>query len=80
MLGFEEKQIPHGTRLAAEKVDAARPKVAGSLYRLGHSAPDAEAHAVLFHTFVFGQSMLFLAAKPSRRADLAAAFLQIEQE
>jgi AcrR family transcriptional regulator len=70
---------------AAEKVDAARLKVVGSLYRkLGLSAPDADARAVLFYTFLFGQSMLFLGETPRRRANLVAAsarfLLEIEQE
>ena len=59
---------------AAAKVDAARLKVAGSLYRnLGLSAPDADARAVLLYTFLFGQSMLFLGETPRRRANLVAA-------
>ena len=59
---------------AVEKVDAARLKIVGSLYRkLGLSAPDAEARAVLFYTFLFGQSMLFLDDTPRRRANLVTA-------
>jgi AcrR family transcriptional regulator len=59
---------------AAAKVDAARLKVAGSLYRkLGLAAPEADARAVLFYTFLFGQSMLFLDETPRRRANLVAA-------
>jgi AcrR family transcriptional regulator len=70
---------------AAEQVDAARLKVVGSLYRkLGLSAPDADARAVLFYTFLFGQSMLYLGETPRRRANLVAAsarfLLEIEQE
>ena len=60
-------------------------KVVGSLYRkLGLSAPDADARAVLFYTFLFGQSMLFLDETPRRRANLVAAsarfLLEIEQK
>jgi len=59
---------------AAEKVDAARLKTAGSLFRkLGLSAADAEARAVLFYTFLFGQSLLFFDETPRRRASLVAA-------
>ena len=70
---------------AAAKVDAARLKVAGSLYRkLGLSPPDADARAMLLYTFLFGQSMLFLGETPRRRASLVAAsarfLLDIEQE
>jgi AcrR family transcriptional regulator len=55
-------------------VDAARLKIVGSLYRmLGLSAPDADARAVLFYTFLFGQSMLFLDDTPRRRANLVTA-------
>ena len=59
---------------AAEKVDAARLKTAGSLYQqLGLSAPDADARALLLYTFLFGQSLLFLNGTPRRRAKLVAA-------
>jgi AcrR family transcriptional regulator len=59
---------------AAEKVDAARMKTVGSLFRkLGLSAADAEARAVLFYTFLFGQSLLFFDETPRRRASLVAA-------
>jgi AcrR family transcriptional regulator len=70
---------------AAAKVDTARLKVGGSLFRkLGLSAPDADARAVLFYTFLFGQSMLFLDETPRRRANLVAAsakfLLEVEQD
>jgi AcrR family transcriptional regulator len=59
---------------AVEQVDAARLKIVGSLYRKsGLSAPDADARAVLFYTFLFGQSMLFLDETPRRRANLVTA-------
>jgi AcrR family transcriptional regulator len=62
------------TAAAAEKVDAARLRVAGALYRdLGLSLPDADARAVLLYTFLFGQSLLFLDTTPRRRATLVAA-------
>jgi AcrR family transcriptional regulator len=58
---------------AVEKVDVARLKISGSLYRkLGLSATDAEARAVLLYTFLFGQSMLFLDETPRKRANLVA--------
>jgi len=70
---------------AVEKVDAARLKIVGSLYRkLGLSAADADARGVLFYTFLFGQSMLFLDETPRRRANLVSAcakfLLEVDQE
>ena len=70
---------------AAARVDLARLETASALYRdLGCSAPDADARAVLFYAFLFGQGMLFLEETPRRRANLAAActkFLtEIEQK
>jgi AcrR family transcriptional regulator len=70
---------------AAEKVDAARLKTVSSLYRmLGLSVPEAEARAVLFYTFLFGQSLLFFDENPRRRASLVAAcakvLMEIEQK
>jgi AcrR family transcriptional regulator len=55
-------------------VDTARVKTASSLYRsLGLSAKDADARAVLFYAFLFGQSMMFLGGTPRKRANLIAA-------
>jgi AcrR family transcriptional regulator len=70
---------------AAERVDATRLKICSSLYRqLGLSAPDADARAVLFYTFLFGQSLLFLDDTPRKRANLMAAtarfLVEIEQK
>jgi len=63
---------------AAEKVDAARLKTAGSLYRqLGLSVPEADARAVLLYTFLFGQSLLFFDEAPRRRANLVAACARV---
>jgi AcrR family transcriptional regulator len=63
---------------AAEKVDAARLKTVSSLYRmLGLSVPEAEARAVLFYTFLFGQSLLFFDDNPRRRANLIAACAKV---
>ncbi|HET6926618.1 MAG TPA: TetR/AcrR family transcriptional regulator, partial [Hyphomicrobiaceae bacterium] len=58
---------------AAAKVDAARLKRVAGLYRqLGLDARQAEARAVLFYAFIFGQSLLFLDEPPRRRANLVA--------
>jgi AcrR family transcriptional regulator len=66
---------------AAAKVDVARLETASMLYRdLGLSAPDADARAVLFYAFLFGQGMLFLNETPRKRANLAAACAKILTE
>jgi len=70
---------------AAEAVDEARLKVVGSQYRaLGFSAAEAEARAVMFYTFLFGQSLLFFEEHPRKRANLMAAcarvLMDIEQQ
>ena len=70
---------------AAEAVDEARLKVVGSQYRaLGFSSSEAEARAVMFYTFLFGQSLLFLDENPRKRANLVAAcarvLMDIEQQ
>jgi AcrR family transcriptional regulator len=58
---------------AAAKVDAARLKRVARLYRqLGMDARQAEARAVLFYAFIFGQSLMFLDEPPRRRAHLVA--------
>jgi AcrR family transcriptional regulator len=58
---------------AAAKVDAARLKRVAGLYRqLGLDARQAEARAVLFYAFIFGQSLMFLDEPPRRRANLVA--------
>jgi hypothetical protein len=63
---------------AAAIVDAARLKTASSLYRsLGLSARDADARAVLFYAFLFGQSMMFLDEAPRKRASLIAACARV---
>ena len=63
---------------AAAIVDAARLKTASSLYRsLGLSARDADARAVLFYGFLFGQSMMFLDEAPRKRASLIAACARV---
>lgn len=66
---------------AAEAVDEARLKTVGSLYRaLGLSAPEAEARAVMFYTFLFGQSLLFFDENPRKRANLVAACARVLME
>jgi len=70
---------------AAEAVDEARLRTVGSLYRaLGFSAAEAEARAVMFYTFLFGQSLLFFDENPRKRANLVAAcariLMDIEQQ
>jgi AcrR family transcriptional regulator len=63
---------------AAAAVDEARLGTASRLYRdLGLSAPDADARAVLFYAFLFGQGMLFLNETPRKRASLAAACAKV---
>jgi AcrR family transcriptional regulator len=66
---------------AAAAVDEARLGTASRLYRdLGLSAPDADARAVLFYAFLFGQGMLFLNETPRKRASLAAACAKVLTE
>jgi AcrR family transcriptional regulator len=69
---------------AVAAVDAARLKVVSSLFRTGMSAQDADARAVLFYAFLFGQSMMFVDENPRKRAALIAACLraltEIEQK
>jgi AcrR family transcriptional regulator len=53
---------------------AARLAAVTELYRrLGLSAEDAQGRAILFYAFIFGQSLLFLAQAPRKRASLLAA-------
>src|SRR5437016_5136369 len=54
---------------AVAAVDAARLKIAGSLFRsAGSSAQHADARAVLFYAFLFGQSMMFIGEIPPKPA------------
>jgi AcrR family transcriptional regulator len=56
------------------RVDAARLKNVATLYRaLGFAAEQAEAQALLFYAFIFGQSLLQLRQGPRRRKELMAA-------
>jgi len=59
---------------AVARVDAARLKTVGSLYRtLGLAPEEADAQAFLFYSFIFGQSLLFLERGQRKRAQLIAA-------
>jgi AcrR family transcriptional regulator len=63
---------------AAATVDEARLKGVAQLYRqVGLGAEDAEARAVLFYGFIFGQSLLFLEQTPRKRASLTAACTEV---
>lgn len=58
---------------AVASVDATRLRIVGDLYRmLGRSAEDAQAQALLFYSFIFGQSLIFLEGAARRRAALTA--------
>ena len=55
-------------------VDAQRLKNVADLYRrLGLAAEDAQSRAILFYSFIFGQSLLFLDRTPRKRMRLIAA-------
>jgi len=59
---------------AAARVDGTRLKTVAQLYgKLGMAAEEAQARAVLFYSFIFGQSLLFLDQTPRKRAGLIAA-------
>jgi len=59
---------------AVAAVDDARLKNVAQLYRKqGLGTEDAQAWAVLFYSFIFGQSLLYLEQAPRKRATLIAA-------
>jgi AcrR family transcriptional regulator len=59
---------------AVALVDGRRLKNVADLYgKLGLTAEDAQSRAVLFYSFIFGQSLLFLDRAPRKRASLIAA-------
>ena len=63
---------------AVESVDAARLSNVAQLYRrLGWSAEEARARAVLFYAFIFGQSLIFLGPSSRKRASMTAACANI---
>jgi AcrR family transcriptional regulator len=58
---------------AVASVDATRLRIVAQLYQmLGLSADDAQARALLFYSFIFGQSLIFLEGAARRRAILTA--------
>ena len=63
---------------AVESVDAARLSNVAQLYRrLGWSAEEARARAVLLYAFIFGQSLIFLGPSLRKRASMTAACAEI---
>jgi AcrR family transcriptional regulator len=59
---------------AVERVDAARVKLVSPLYRsMGFSSEQADARALLFYSFLFGQSLLLVGTSRSRRQSLIEA-------
>jgi AcrR family transcriptional regulator len=67
-----------GAAAAVASVDGTRLRIATQLYReLGLSAEDAQARALLFYSFIFGQSLLVLEGAARRRATLTAACAEL---
>jgi AcrR family transcriptional regulator len=63
---------------AVASVDAARLKGVAQLYRvLGLAPEEAQARAVLFYSFIFGQSLLILEQASRKRAILTAACAEL---
>jgi AcrR family transcriptional regulator len=59
---------------AVAQVDAARVRLVTPLYRnMGFSAEQAEARALLFYSFLFGQSLLLFGTPRARRKALIQA-------
>jgi AcrR family transcriptional regulator len=59
---------------AVARVDTARLKNVAQLYAaMGLESEDAQARAVLFYAFIFGQALIFPDQAPRKRATLAAA-------
>jgi AcrR family transcriptional regulator len=59
---------------AVERVDAARVKLVAPLYRsMGYSSEQADARALLFYSFLFGQSLLLVGTPRARREALIEA-------
>jgi AcrR family transcriptional regulator len=59
---------------AVARVDTERLRSVEQLYaRMGLSRADAQARAVLFYAFIFGQALIFPDQAPGKRANLAAA-------
>jgi AcrR family transcriptional regulator len=56
---------------AVDLVDAARVKLVSPLYRsMGFSSEEADARALLFYSFLFGQSLLLVGTARARRKAL----------
>jgi AcrR family transcriptional regulator len=67
-----------GAAAAVSAVDAARLSHVAELYkRLGFATEDAQARAVLFYSFIFGQGLLFPEQGPRKRASLIGACADI---
>jgi AcrR family transcriptional regulator len=63
---------------AVASVDAARMKAVAQLYaRLGFAPDEAQARAVIFYSFIFGQGLLVLDQAARRRASLTAACAEV---
>jgi AcrR family transcriptional regulator len=59
---------------AVASVDSARLKTSAQLYRrMGLTAEEAQARAVLLYSFIFGRSLIFLEQTMRNQARLAAA-------
>ncbi len=66
---------------AARSVDVARLRSISSLYEeLGQGRRQAEQRALLFYSFVFGQSLLFLEGSSRARRELAGACAELLAE
>jgi hypothetical protein len=75
------RQWARSDKLAAAsvaQVDAARLKNVAQLYRkLGFTEAAAQERAILFYSFIFGQSLLFLERAPRKPTSLLAACAEI---
>ncbi|HJZ34232.1 MAG TPA: TetR/AcrR family transcriptional regulator [Hyphomicrobiaceae bacterium] len=75
------RQWARSDKLAAAsvaQVDAARLKNVAQLYRkLGFTDAAAQERAILFYSFIFGQSLLFLEQAPRKPTSLLAACAEI---
>jgi AcrR family transcriptional regulator len=66
---------------AVASVDATRLRIVAQLYRtLGLSADDAQARALLFYSFIFGQSLIFLEGAARRCATLTTVLADLLTE
>jgi AcrR family transcriptional regulator len=62
---------------AVARVDEARLSSCAKLYRkLGLAAEEAQARAVLFYSFIFGRSLIFLEQASRRREGLTASCIE----